>query len=387
MVRVLFLSLLAFGAIVPGRVHGEPSSDEVAYFGETEALPVPRLPMPEALRAGVSNPRAAQAGRPVIRGQNPSTFETPAIMAPSNGVMTPFSGAGVSDPVLYSPDPVLGGPGTTTLSGVNGPQPYRLGYTPRFDYTYLASAGTNSPNVGKFESNNFDFELAHTMPVGPGWAFTSTPQAGMRLWEGPITVDLPGAVYRLGWDLTLAAPLSGPWSMQLDFNPSINSDFGESLGSEAWNLDGNAMFFYRTSPQLMWVLGAGYWDRVDNIFLPYAGVVWNPNDLWELRLLFPKTRISYFLGNIGNGAHWIYASGEYHVESYQIEAPGLGERQQVQLSDWRVGVGLRSDHGWYDKSIEVGYVFGRQAEFLRNTASYPNFDINSTFMVHYSVRF
>ena len=307
-------------------------------------------------------------------------------MAPSGGVTTPFSGAGVQDPFLYGPDPVLGEPGGTTLSGVNGPQPYRIGYTPRFDYTYLGESGTKSPNVGRFESQNFDFELAHTIPVGPGWAFTSTPQAGARLWQGPKTLvsPLPGAVYRLGWDFTLATPLHGPWSMQLDFNPSINSDFEQGLGREAWNLDGNAMLFYRSSPQLMWVLGAGYWDRVDNIVIPYAGVVWNPNDLWEFRLLFPKARASYFLGNIGPAAHWIYATGEYHVESYQIEMPGLGTREQVQIRDWRIGLGVRSDHGWYDKSLEVGYVLGRQVEFLHGT---PGFDIKDTFMIHYAVRF
>ena len=304
-------------------------------------------------------------------------------MAPSNGATTPFSGSGVNDPFLYGPDPVLGGPGGTTLSGVNGPQPYRLGFTPRFEATYLGRSGTSGPNVGKFQTTNFDVELSHTMPVGPGWALTNTAQGGVRLWEGPTAVDLPGAVYQLGWDFKLATPLAGPWSLQLGFNPSINTDFADSLGREAINLDANAMLFYRASPQLMWVLGAGYWDRVDNILIPYAGAVWNPNDLWEFRLLFPKARASYFLGNIGPAAHWIYATGEYHVESYQIDSPGIG-RNQVQIQDWRVGLGLRSDHGWFDKSLEVGYVFGRQVEFLRAT---PGFDIKDSFMIRYAVRF
>jgi hypothetical protein len=134
----------------------------------------------------------------------------------------------------------------------------------------------------------------------------------------------------------------------------------------------------------MLVAGAGYWERVENIVLPYAGVVWNPNDLWEFRLLFPKTRISYFLGNIGNAAHWIYATGEYHVESYQITMPGVADSEKVQLSDYRIGLGLRSDHGWYDKSVEVGYVLGRQVEFLKHT---PSFDINDTYMIRFAVRF
>ena len=383
MVRVLFLSLLAFGAAVPGRVHGSASLEDLACFRELEALPVPRLAVPEFLRTAPLNPRTGPSRQTVVRGQSPSTFETPAILAPSGGVMTPFNGAAVNDPFIYGPDPVLGGPGGTTLSGVNGPQPYRFGLTPRFDATYLGRSGTSSPNVGEFQTTNFDFELAHTMPIGPGWALTNTAQAGLRLWEGPIGAALPGALYQLGWDFKLATPLAGPWSMQLDFNPSINTDFAGGIGREAINLDANAMLFYRTSPQWMWVLGAGYWDRIDNIIVPYAGVVWNPNDLWEFRLLFPKARASYFLGNVGTASHWIFATGEYHVESYQYDTPGLG-RNQIQIQDYRVGVGLRSDHGWYDKTIEAGYVFGRQVDFLQGAGG---FDINNTFMVRFAVRF
>ena len=128
----------------------------------------------------------------------------------------------------------------------------------------------------------------------------------------------------------------------------------------------------------------GYWDRVDGMVIPYAGVVWNPNDRWELRLLAPKARVSYFLGNFGDASHWIYATGEYHAESYQIAMPGLGPREQVQMKDYRVGVGLRSDHGWYDKSIEAGYVFNRNVDFKNGT---PGFDIKDTFMVRMILRF
>lgn len=279
---------------------------------------------------------------------------------------------------------MLGAPqGSTIISGVNGPQPYRFGFTPKMDYTYIAPAGAQSPGNGRFSSNDFNFELAHVSQVGPGWILTNTPQAGIRLWDGPGTPALPGSVYRFGWDFTLATPIVGLWSMQLDFNPSINTDFDESLARQALNLDGNAMLFYRMSPQLMLVLGAGYWDRVDKIVLPYAGVVWNPNDLWEFRLLFPKARISYFLGNINHGAHWVYATGEYHVDSYQINQPGVSN-QQVQIQDWRFGLGLRSDHQTYDKFIEVGVVFGRNVEFLNTT---PGFGLNEALMLRAGVKF
>lgn len=386
------ISLFLIGCLCGALPPAARASDRTAFepgqvFHLDAAVPAPRMDMPDVFQA---------AGRGSIvraQGGNPSTFETPPISPPGidpNAPYaapyspTPYPGGELRDPFLYG-DPVLGAPqGSTILSGVNGPQPYRFGYTPRFDYTFLAPAGTQAPGNGKFTSNEFNFELANVKPVGPGWVFTSTPQIGARLWEGPGSPDLPPAVYRLGWDLTLAAPIVGLWSMQLDFNPSINTDFGGALANESLNLDANAMLFYRSSPQLMLVLGVGYWDRVENFILPYAGVVWNPTDRWEIRALFPKSRVSYFLGNFGQASHWLYGSGEFHVESYQINQPGVGSNQQVQFQDWRVAIGLRSDHYTYDKFIELGYVFGRNVDFARAT---PSFDINDALMLRIGVKF
>ncbi|MBM4077021.1 MAG: hypothetical protein FJ267_15435 [Planctomycetes bacterium] len=378
--------VFSIGIFGPNVVTAEVfQSEKTSFLESLDSLPVPRLKLP----AVFGLPRSSQP--PVIRGQDSSTLETPPLNAPSTPSAVPYgvpsNSYGVQsnlDPFLYGPDPVLGQQSPTVLSGVNGPQPYRQGFTPRFDYQYFGKAGTSDPNVGQFHSQSLDLELSYMTPLGPGWAFTSTPQFGGRLWEGPELIDLPGSVYRFGWDFQFAMPLDGPWSMQADFNPSINSDLESSLKSEAFNFDGNVMLFYRTNPQWMFVVGAGYWDRVDSIFLPYAGVVWNPNDLWEFRLLFPKGRISYFLGNIRNASHWLYASSEFHVESYQIDMPGVSSHQQVQVRDWRLGLGLRSDHGWYDKSVEVAYVFHRDVEFRRVT---PDFEINDTFMVRCAIRF
>jgi hypothetical protein len=383
-VRIPFLVVVAVLAAHAPSALGQSSPltaiDPAAMFGHPSELPAPRMAMPAVFQANRS------PSDPIIRGQNPQTFETPPINSPMapTGAAPYYDGGNLRDPFLYG-DPVLGNqPGSTILSGINGPQPYRMGFTPRMDFTYLAPAGAQSPGNGRFSSTETNFELAHTSQVGPGWIFTSTPQAGVRLWDGPGSPSLPGSVYRLGWDLTLATPIVGLWSMQLDFNPSLDTDFNGGLGREALQLDGNAMLFYRASPQWMIVLGAGYWDRVDKIILPYAGVVWNPNDQWEVRLLFPKSRISYFLGNINHGAHWLYASGEYHVESYQINQPGVSSQQQVQMQDWRFAVGVRSDHVTYDKFIELGVVFGRNVDFKTVT---PGFNFNDTLMLRAGVKF
>jgi len=381
-VRILLLAIMTAVVVHGPLVYGQSASELVAdpsvLFQGFVDPPAPRMVMPEVLQTEDLD------SSPVIRGQSPSTYETPPIMAPSYNTAPPLFGGSSRDPFLYG-DPVIGDPGGgTILSGVNGPQPYRMGFTPKFDYSFLAPASTNAPGVGRFGTNEFNAELSHVQTVGPGWIFTNTPQFGYRNWTGPNAPNLPSSVYRLGWDLTLATPIVGLWSMQIDFNPSLNSDFQSNLARQSLNLDGNAMLFYRASPQWMVVMGVGYWDRVDKIILPYAGVVWNPNDVWEFRLLFPKSRINYFIGNFGGAAHWLYATGEYHVESYQIDQSGVSSHQQIQIQDWRFAVGLRSEHQYYDKFVEVGYVLGRSVEFLQLT---PGFNINDTLMLRAGVKF
>lgn len=329
--------------------------------------------------------KTANTEEPVFRGQSTDggVFTPPPGSAP---LTMPFD---PNDPfrIQSGPDPVLpyiNDPGSPVLSGVNGPQPYRFGFTPIFDGTYIAPAHAQSPGQGNFSVQEYDAALKHVSMLGPDWIFTNTGQFGARIWNGPNYPDLPGSVYRFGWDFLMNTPQLNGWSAQLDFNPSINTDFSASLGRESLNLDAFGALIYRASPQWMYVLGVQYWDRVNNIIIPYGGAVWNPNERLELRLLFPKSRISYFLGTIGDGSHWLYATGEYHVESYQISVPGVSGRDQIQLSDWRVGVGLRSDHQWYDKYLEVGYVFSRQNIFLN---SVPDFNINGGLMARFGVRF
>lgn len=317
---------------------------------------------------------------PVIRAQAPGDG---TYGAPMNGPFQPYQPVNPfqpgADPVL----PYLNEPPPAVLSGINGPQPQRFGFTPSFDGTFIAPSSAKSPGFGHLSVQEYDGSLRYVSMLGADWVMSNTAQGGARLWDGPSKPDLPGSVFRFGWDFLLHSPQYGRWSGQVDFNPSINTDMQSSIGREAFNLDANATLFYSVSPQLMLVMGIQYWDRVNDIFIPNAGVVWNPNDRLEMRLLFPKSRISYFLGNLGTGSHWIYATGEYHTEAYQVSMPG-SSHDQIQMTDWRVALGLRSDHVWYDKYVEVGYVFGRKAEFL-NTI--PNFNIGDGIMVRFGVRF
>ncbi len=303
-------------------------------------------------------------------------------MSPGMPQLWPSFGGGMGAP---SGDPFLGAPATGSgyTMRLNGPQPYRFGWTTRLDFGYLPSESTDAP-LGDFGVFEFDSEIEYTTPLPDGWIFSSVPQFNYRSWDGPSGVGMPPNAYRFGWDLELSTPANAGWSVQLGFNPSLTSDFEQSLNSEAYNWDGRVVAFFHQSPSVTWAIGAAYWDRVDDIVIPYAGVVWTPNQLWEFRLIFPKPRVSVFIGKPWGIATWLYASGEYHVEVYQIGLDPSGLRERVQLEDWRLMLGLRNDNGFLSTFVEGGWVLGRDVEFANGT---PGFGIGDGFIVRAGLRY
>jgi hypothetical protein len=390
----------------------------------------------------------------VIRAQSPDTFyqsppvfaqgptfappgqfgapieNPPAFVAPDTGgypVGPPVDGSVPNyAPVLppaqpfgsYSGDPFLGGssvvpfseiaepPGTLPVSlSIDGLHPYRFGITHRLDFGLIPQQDTerngNLGQLGDMGIFEFDYESEYTWPVFDRSVFSYTFQYGLRTWDGPSNagppgtvftnaIDLPGSVNRFGSDFELTTSLDCPLIFQAGFTPSINSDFEQNLTSKAWNFDGRAVFFHRVSPRTTLVGGVMYWDRVDDIVLPYIGVIRKPSPTREYELVFPYPRISFLMGDGGGIAKWWYVRGEYHVESYEITREPLtgggGPYQdQIQLRDWRVLSGIRTVNPYgVSAFVEAGAIFSREVEFLRAT---PDFDITSGFIARAGLHF
>lgn len=328
-----------------------------------------------------------------VRGQDPAAnaYEAdPLSASPPATTFVPPQGA------PYGADPFLGGapygvqPLDPTLTfGAVGPQPYRFGWSSRYDIGFLPSSGVSGGGAqGDFSIFEFNSAWRYTTgwPAGfPQTIFSVTPEFNYRSWSGPSVPNLPPNVFRFGGDLELASPGNNPFSYQLGFTPAYVSDLDANPNSDSFNYDVRGVVFVRASPTLMIALGAALWHRVDNIVIPYAGVVWTPNDYWELRLLFPKSRIGYFLGNWWGSAAWVYGGLEYTVEAYQIglESPS-GEDEKIQIADYRAVFGLRSEGGGVTGFVEAGWVFDRNVEFANGT---PGFDIDTGFIARLGLRF
>jgi hypothetical protein len=280
----------------------------------------------------------------------------------------------------------LGAP-FSSIPGVNGARPFQCGWARKLNVAFLPKERTTSAGggaVGQFGVFEVNSEFRYTAPLPTGWVFQFAPQFNLRNWDGPTAPDLPGDVYRFGLDLVLRSPTVGPFSAELAFNPSLNTDFDRSPGSDAWNWDGRGAIHVEAGPGTHVVLGALFWDRVDDQVLPYGGVVFKtPNDYFEIRALFPQSEVSIFLGTPWGVPQWLYVNGEYHVEAYEIGGGSAGDRK-VQLQDWRVMLGVRSDSGGVQSFLEGGWVFDREVEFGRGGG---NFEVSSGFLARFGIKF
>jgi hypothetical protein len=329
-------------------------------------------------------------------GADPSLSAQPDAMTLPQGTVPPNSvyltdpfagGAPVTCPTTpYSASPFgMCDPGM--VFGAVGQQPYRFGWVTRFDVGFMPEANT-SGGLGKFEIFETNLAARYTAGIPEGFPeliFGWTPEFNLRTWEGPQFLALPGNVYRFASDFELSTPGNNPVSAQIGFTPAFVSDLDASPSSDAWNFDGRGVVFIKADPVTTIAIGTQYLDRVDDQFIPYAGIIWTPSDRFEARLMFPEARISYLVGGNGAAATWVYGSFDYNVEAYQIALRGPdGDHEKIQIEDYRAMLGLRVDDGNVAAFIEAGYVFERDVDFAHGT---PSFEIAPGFISRVGLRF
>ena len=295
-----------------------------------------------------------------ISGMNPFVAEEPRVL---EGYYDPF--------------------GWQASFGTNGPQPFRLGWVTFNELTLIPSSPVRG-TAGELKIVEWNSNIRVSHVIAPGVLFNGTGWMSARWWDGPTGVPLPGQVDQFSTDLELGFFNDGPWSGQIAFHPQIVESFEAPLNRYAFNFDGRAIAMYRASPNWSFVGGVAIWDRVDLLVVPHVGVIWTPNDRWELRALFPKSRASYYLGHWRDTDFWVYGEAEYHVEAWQdtIDSPTIHDR--IQIEDERVNLGVRWDHGRYSTFIDGGYVFNRHAKFA---GSLPGFDIENMGMFRAGLRY
>jgi len=267
--------------------------------------------------------------------------------------------------------------------GTDGPQPFRLGWVAFNEFALIpTSPVTGTTGAMKIVEWSSNIRVSHV--IAPGVLFNGTGWMSARWWDGPTGVPLPGQVDLFSTDLELGFFNDGPWSGQVAFHPQIVKSFEAPLNRYAFNFDGRVIAMYRASANWSFVVGVAFWDRVDLLIVPHVGAIWSPDDRWEFRILFPRSRASYYLGQWRNADFWLYAEAEYHVEAWQDTTAPPPTHDRIQIADERLSLGLRWDTGRYSFFVDGGYVFNRHAKFAD---ALPGFDIDNSGMIRAGLRY
>ena len=101
--------------------------------------------------------------------------------------------------------------------------------------------------------------------------------------------------------------------------------------------------------------------------------------------MFPKPRVTAFIGAPLGVPTWLYASAEYHVEAYEVNSlNGVNDTDRVQFSDWRATGGIRWETPRITTFLEAGWVFDRKVKYDKFGG---DFDIDSGFTTRVGLRF
>jgi len=326
----------------------------------------------------------------VIRGQTPQTFDLgpgsqQQQVAPFDPNLQSQPGANIyggSQPAPLGYDPFNPQPGGAAAPygapqsyGVVGPQPIKYGRTTRFDFVYIDDADLQAGPAGvQGDLNVFEYSLQvdNVNQAFNGWTIKHSPQfkysqydytnieaSRLPLATANGTADISDNYYQIGYRFETTSPQVGPASYRFGVTPTLATDFEQNLNSSAWNFDVDITGLYRVSPTLMLVAGVLYWERAEDHILPTGGVVWTPNQFWEIRATYPKARADVFIGTPFGVATWLYAGAEYQIDSWQAGEIS-GQRPQLQVEEWRTFTGIRWDHCSWQSYVDFGYVFDRE---------------------------
>jgi hypothetical protein len=255
--------------------------------------------------------------------------------------------------------------------------------------TWLADVGgADAFGMDRLElAATFGIPVMHNIEtpllVTPGFAFNwlDGPQGDPNaVPRGP---DLPPRVYDAYLDLSWY-PQPFEWlGAELGVRTGVWTDF-EEVNSDSVRILGRGVGVISVNPNMDFLIGVAYLDRLHIKLLPVVGVHWRPSTEWDLYIVFPNPKLRKRMNSMGNTDWWWYVAGEYGGGSWTVDRVGLSDR--FDYNDIRVSLGVEYETATMMRGhAEVGYVFDR--EILFNSGMPGRFDPADTVMVRAGIDF
>lgn len=261
-----------------------------------------------------------------------------------------------------------------------GEPPWIIPISPQFATTWTSGSGDQ---LGMLD---LDGRFTLIMPRLPG--VMATVGYSAHILDGPVTTDLPAALYDQWIEFRWLKKFNDRWAMDLAITPSLYTDY-DNLSSHSFRMMGRALALYTASPEWQWAFGAIYLGREDLTALPAVGAIWTPNDTYKVEFLFPRPRVMRKLSSDETATRWLYLAGEFGGGSWAIERPGVvpGTRFNdiVTYSALRLLVGYEHKRAkGFSPRIEAGWTFNRSLEYQSGLG---DMDLSSAAMIRFGGSF
>ncbi len=230
---------------------------------------------------------------------------------------------------------------------------------------YLADTGNDASELNQtFEEARVSFGF----PLGVLTGGSMDNIIGFRPYfradqfDGPRTIDVPGAVYDTGVSLLNQKKWSQSLSTTLVITPSIRQDFKTS--ASGFRLFGLGLLNWKARPNLTISAGVVYSGRNDLMWLPAFGLTYLPTPWWKIDATMPRPRIARRLWKDGGRSEgWAFIGGTIGGNTWAVErASGLDDELTIRAFELIggyevIGAGNRGFN------VEAAYTFGRRIEY------------------------
>ena len=213
---------------------------------------------------------------------SPYTAPPPSVGAPA---WDPY--ASTAQPALADPAAAGAAPGEPTTFIGNAT---RFFQQVDFDSTYIFGNNTGN-NLG---ITDLETSATFAIPIFKN-PFLVTPGFAAHFWNGPNTngfgvnpgPEMPPETYDAYLDTTWKPQVTPRLSTDLAVRVGIYSDFNY-VTYQSVRTPFRALGLYALNPQLTFVAGVVYLDRLSVRILPAGGVIWVPDPDSRFELLFPR---------------------------------------------------------------------------------------------------
>ncbi len=237
-----------------------------------------------------------------------------------------------------------------------------------FGGSWIPEGGDSGLGLATFNTNiTFALPGPKTGPFGPSY-FLISPAFSYTNIQWEHSQGFPDSLYTAGLSLSWMKPINERWNLMLNATPGYAGD-GKAT---SYAVRCPVILGLTWTPNSRWkvVFGAGYMDRSDFPVLPFAGVVYTPNEDWKFELMAPQPRVARRLSGWSDVLcnRWVYLGGGFGGGAWAVESwngrSDLAMYREFSLTLGYEAVRTNSGFLW---NVEIAYIFGRKMEFDHDT--------------------